>query len=162
MRVAMYGRPGPTYVELPVRFRMVQVSRFLLLTYLIDLQAEVIYDILDEDKLVLPTPIPPPPLTYAEPQSIRAALDLLRTAKNPLVIVGKVRCWYNSCQAAVFLPHFSIPRELHTLELKMKLFTSCTFSLVLIILQDFMTYRFHSCAAKGLVCLSYLLLWAKV
>lgn len=68
IRVAMYGRPGPTYVELP---------------------AEVIYDLMDESKLVLPRPVPPPPLTFADPKSVRAALELLKTAKNPLVIVGK-------------------------------------------------------------------------
>jgi thiamine pyrophosphate-dependent acetolactate synthase large subunit-like protein len=50
----------------------------------------VLYDFIGEDKLVLPLPIPPPPQTFADPKSVRAALDLLKTAKNPLVIVGKV------------------------------------------------------------------------
>jgi hypothetical protein len=45
---------------------------------------------MDESKLVLPRPVPPPPLTFADPKSVRAALELLKTAKNPLVIVGKV------------------------------------------------------------------------
>jgi len=68
MRVAMYGRPGPTYVELP---------------------AEVIYDRIDEAALKLPRPIPPPPLTLADPAAVQAAINLLRSAKNPVVIVGK-------------------------------------------------------------------------
>jgi hypothetical protein len=45
---------------------------------------------MDESKLVLPRPVPPPPLTFADPKSVRAALELLKNAKNPLVIVGKV------------------------------------------------------------------------
>ncbi len=89
----MYGRPGPTYVELPVPpYALVTTLTSSSYVYLLPIhpQAEVIYDLMDESKLVLPRPVPPPPLTFADPKSVRAALELLKHAKNPLVIVGKV------------------------------------------------------------------------
>jgi 2-hydroxyacyl-CoA lyase 1 len=67
-RAAFYGRPGATYLDIP---------------------AEVIYDRIDESKLHFPGVCPPPPLTYADPQGVAEALRLLKSAHNPLVIIGK-------------------------------------------------------------------------
>jgi len=70
------------------------------------LKAEVIYDRIDEAALKLPRPIPPPPLTLADPAAVQAAINLLRSAKNPLVIVGKVS---NTFLVICFL--FAISRD---------------------------------------------------
>lgn len=67
-RAAIYGRPGATYVDLP---------------------AEVIYDKIDEAKLTFPPPCPQVPRTFADPRAVVSALQLLKTARNPLIIVGK-------------------------------------------------------------------------
>lgn len=138
MRVAMYGRPGPTYVELPVLdlFCVPFLDIFVLsIKRSSPPQAEVIYDMIDESKLVLPRPIPPPPLTFADPHAIQSALGLLKTAKNPLVIVGKVREWQIICLISGLaiiviltssLFFFRIQRVLLMLVLRTKPAISCT------------------------------------
>lgn len=87
---------------------------------------------MDESKLVLPRPVPPPPLTFADPKSVRAALELLKNAKNPLVIVGKVPIGLYSCPIASCIRHsqsslFSATRAPPTLVLRLKPLILCTF-----------------------------------
>lgn len=65
-RVAMTGRPGPVYIDMPA-------------------------DLLRSS---IPAELPvlkyySPPLPFASPDSVRKAVDLLKSAKRPLVIIGK-------------------------------------------------------------------------
>jgi 2-hydroxyacyl-CoA lyase 1 len=65
-RTAFYGRPGATYVELPADYIQAAYS-------------------------ALPniTAIPPPPAQLADPARIAHIATALRTAKAPLIIIGK-------------------------------------------------------------------------
>jgi 2-hydroxyacyl-CoA lyase 1 len=68
MRNAIYGRPGASYL---------------------DIADDIILGKTDEAKVEEPDRCPDPPRTQADPQSVEKALDLLRSAERPLVIVGK-------------------------------------------------------------------------
>lgn len=68
VRTAMYGRPGAVYLDLP---------------------NDLITDSLDEAALQWPRRCPPAPKSLADPAAIESALAALRSAKRPLVIVGK-------------------------------------------------------------------------
>ena len=63
----MFGRPGPTYVDLPANFILghFDVTRQKLLPY-----TEV-------------------PLSVAPPNKIRDAAEALKNARAPLVVIGK-------------------------------------------------------------------------
>ena len=68
VRTAMYGRPGAVYLDLP---------------------NDVITDTLEDTALHWPPRCPAAPKSLADPVAITAALAALRSAKRPLVIVGK-------------------------------------------------------------------------
>ncbi len=68
VRTSTYGRPGAVYL---------------------DLLDDVIAGRMDEDEVVYPPAVPEPPRTLADPDSVDAALEALRSASNPLVIIGK-------------------------------------------------------------------------
>ena len=68
LRTSFYGRPGPAYLELT---------------------ADVITARVEEDGLRLPPRVAEPPRSFADPASVEAALAALRSAEQPLVIVGK-------------------------------------------------------------------------
>jgi 2-hydroxyacyl-CoA lyase 1 len=68
VRTSMYGRPGPVYLDLP---------------------GDIIDAELDDETVVVPPRIPDPPRPLAEAAAVQAALDTLRQAERPLVIVGK-------------------------------------------------------------------------
>lgn len=68
VRTSIYGRPGAVYLDLP---------------------NDVITAQLDEASLELPPRCPEPPRPLADPAAVDAALDALRSAERPLVIVGK-------------------------------------------------------------------------
>jgi 2-hydroxyacyl-CoA lyase 1 len=68
VRASINGRPGAVYVDLP---------------------SDQIDGRLDPAKLEIPPRCPDPPRPLADPASIERALDLLRSAERPLVIVGK-------------------------------------------------------------------------
>lgn len=72
IRTAMYGRPGPAYLDLP---------------------ADVILGTVDEEKVKYPPPVPPAPRPMADPQAVQGALAALKSAERPLVIVGKGAAW---------------------------------------------------------------------
>jgi 2-hydroxyacyl-CoA lyase 1 len=67
-RIATYGRPGPVYL---------------------DMLDDIISGHIDEDEVVYPPAVPEPPRTIAPNESIAAAVEALKSAENPLVIIGK-------------------------------------------------------------------------
>jgi len=68
VRTSIYGRPGAVYLDFP---------------------DDVISAKVDETDVSFPAKCPDPPRPLAEPSEVERAIDVLRTAKNPLVIVGK-------------------------------------------------------------------------
>lgn len=68
VRAALYGRPGPAYIELP---------------------ADVITAWVDEAELQAAATVAEPPRPQAGPAQIEQALTALRSASRPLVIFGK-------------------------------------------------------------------------
>lgn len=74
VHIARSGRPGPVYLEIPAELVTAQLR-----------SADI--------PTLLGTQLPLPPRPFAEPQSITAALSLIRSASRPLVIVGKGCAW---------------------------------------------------------------------
>ena len=72
LRKALAGRPGPVYLDLP---------------------AEMISGSVDDSEVPIPVPAPEPARPLAEPDKISEALDILREAERPLLIVGKGAAW---------------------------------------------------------------------
>jgi len=68
VRVSKYGRPGAVYL---------------------DMLDDIISGRIEEDAVVYPPAVPPPPRTIAPNESIAAAVEALKSAENPLVIIGK-------------------------------------------------------------------------
>jgi 2-hydroxyacyl-CoA lyase 1 len=68
VRNAIYGRPGASYLDLP---------------------DDIITGKVDEVRVEEPVRCPDPPRTQAMPEDVERALDALRSAERPLVIVGK-------------------------------------------------------------------------
>ena len=68
VRTAIYGRPGATYLDMP---------------------DDIITAKIDESRVDEPARCPDPPRTQAMPDDVERALDVLRDAERPLVIVGK-------------------------------------------------------------------------
>jgi 2-hydroxyacyl-CoA lyase 1 len=68
VRTSLYGRPGAVYLDLP---------------------NDVISGRLDESELELPPRCAEPPRSQAQPEDVRRALDVLRGAERPLVVIGK-------------------------------------------------------------------------
>ncbi|MDP3768909.1 MAG: thiamine pyrophosphate-binding protein, partial [Dehalococcoidia bacterium] len=69
VRTSMYGRPGPVYLDLPGD--------------VIDAKVE------EEDAPAQPPRVADAPRPQADPAAVQAALDLLRQAERPLVVIGK-------------------------------------------------------------------------
>jgi 2-hydroxyacyl-CoA lyase 1 len=68
VRNSIYGRPGASYLDLP---------------------DDIITGKVDESRVEEPPRCPDPPRTQAMPDDVEHALDVLRSAERPLVIVGK-------------------------------------------------------------------------
>lgn len=68
VRSTIYGRPGAAYL---------------------DLSGDVISGSVEEDSVHYPPRCPDPARTQATPEAVDSALDALKSASNPLVIVGK-------------------------------------------------------------------------
>ncbi len=68
VRTSIYGRPGATYLDLP---------------------NDVIVGEVEESEVRYRERCPDPPSTQADPEAIAKALDALKGAERPLVIVGK-------------------------------------------------------------------------
>jgi 2-hydroxyacyl-CoA lyase 1 len=72
VRNSIYGRPGPTYLDLP---------------------DDIITGTVDESKVAEPARCPDPPRTQAMPEDVERALKALESAERPLVIIGKGMAW---------------------------------------------------------------------
>jgi 2-hydroxyacyl-CoA lyase 1 len=68
VRTSIYGRPGAVYLDLP---------------------NDLIVDQVEEDRVAWKPRCAAPPLAQADPAAVMRALELLRSAERPLVIVGK-------------------------------------------------------------------------
>jgi 2-hydroxyacyl-CoA lyase 1 len=68
VRNAIYGRPGASYLDMP---------------------DDIITGKVDEARVDEPGRCPDPPRTQAMPEDVEKALNVLRSAERPLVIVGK-------------------------------------------------------------------------
>ena len=72
VRHSISGRPGPVYLDLP---------------------GDVIASSLDEDDLAYPTRVEAPPAPQVDPAAVKAALAALKSARQPLAIIGKGAAW---------------------------------------------------------------------
>lgn len=68
VRLATYGRPGVAYIDLPGNLLQTKV-------HIADIPQQYAH--------------PPPPLCYPDVEQLSQAVDLLKCAKRPLVIIGK-------------------------------------------------------------------------
>lgn len=68
VRHTIYGRPGVAYLDFPGDYIMKRVN---------------------ESSVEFVPACPPPPKVFADPAAVARAVDLLKGAKNPLVIIGK-------------------------------------------------------------------------
>jgi 2-hydroxyacyl-CoA lyase 1 len=68
VRTSIYGRPGAVYLDFPSNIIMGRV---------------------EDEKIEAPVCCPDPPRSHAEPESIARALEALKSARRPLVIIGK-------------------------------------------------------------------------
>src|SRR5690606_1591243 len=72
VRISLYGRPGATYLDLPDDILTAQV----------------------DEAAVEPAPtVADPPRSTVPEENVEAALAALKTAENPLVVVGKGMAW---------------------------------------------------------------------
>ena len=72
VRHSISGRPGPVYLDLP---------------------GDVIASSLEEDDLAYPARVEAPPAPQVDPADIKAALASLKSARQPLAIIGKGAAW---------------------------------------------------------------------
>jgi 2-hydroxyacyl-CoA lyase 1 len=68
VRISMYGRPGPVYLDLP---------------------GDIIGGKCDDEAAPQRPRVPDPPRMLADPDAVERAVDALKSAERPLVIVGK-------------------------------------------------------------------------
>ena len=68
VRLAISGRPGPVYLDLP---------------------GDIIMSRIDESKIDYPPRVEAPPTPTVDPALIKKALGILRSARQPLAIIGK-------------------------------------------------------------------------
>ena len=94
VRISMYGRPGPVYLDLP---------------------GDIIDAKLDDEGIEQPPAVADAPRPTADPAAVQAALDALQSAERPLVIVGKGAA-YSRAEAEVLefiektqLPYLASP-----------------------------------------------------
>ena len=72
VRHSISGRPGPVYLDLP---------------------GDVIASSLEEDDLAYPARVEAPPAPQVDPADIKAALASMKSARQPLAIIGKGAAW---------------------------------------------------------------------
>lgn len=72
IRTSLFGRPGPVYLDMP---------------------ADVIDGRVDEATIGTAPTVGEAPRTHAEPDAVRRAIEVLKGADNPLLIVGKGMAW---------------------------------------------------------------------
>jgi 2-hydroxyacyl-CoA lyase 1 len=89
VRMAWYGRPGATYLDLP---------------------DDVILGRLDDDDVRTAATIAPPPRSQASDSDVEAAIAALRSAERPLVIVGKGMAWSRAeAEVRAFIDKTKLP-----------------------------------------------------
>lgn len=89
VRTSWYGRPGAAYLDMP---------------------DDVILGRIDEEELLPVPPVADPPRSLADPSSVAAALEALKGARNPLVIVGKGMAWSRAeSEVRRFIEHTQLP-----------------------------------------------------
>ncbi|CAJ0571983.1 unnamed protein product, partial [Mesorhabditis spiculigera] len=92
VRTCMYGRPGAVYIDLPGNLVLTSVD--------------------SEDTIPCPPKVPLPPPVSVPPLPItQMAIDVLKGAKKPLVIIGKGAAWSERGPLAVqrFLTRTQLP-----------------------------------------------------
>ncbi len=97
IRTAMSGKPGPVYIDLP---------------------GDILYQEVDEDKIIWPAPWDPAQMPHpaAADSEVAAILDLLRNAKQPALITGSGIMWSGASQAlqdfveACGIPFYTTPQ----------------------------------------------------
>ena len=72
VRHAISGRPGPVYLDLP---------------------GDIIASRIDEEKLDYPPRVEAPSTPQVDPAVVKKALAALRSAHNPLAIIGNGAAW---------------------------------------------------------------------
>jgi 2-hydroxyacyl-CoA lyase 1 len=72
VRLSISGRPGPVYLDLP---------------------GDIIMSRIDESKIDYPPRVEAPPTPAVDPALIKKALGSLRSARQPLAIIGKGAAW---------------------------------------------------------------------
>ena len=94
VRISMYGRPGPVYLDFP---------------------GDIIDAKIEEDEVTQPARVPDAPRPLADPAAVQSAIDALKSAERPLVIVGKGAA-YSRAEAEVLefiektqLPYLAAP-----------------------------------------------------
>lgn len=88
-RESMYGTPGPVYIDLP---------------------GNILREKCLEDDITNYTYVEDIPRTFADPTCISKAFDVLKTAKNPLVIVGKGVAYADAAEEIkVFIEDTQLP-----------------------------------------------------
>ena len=89
VRTSIYGRPGAVYLDLP---------------------SDVINDRVDVNQIEMPPRCPEPPRPHAEPESITRAIEALKSAERPLVIIGKGTAYARAeNQARTFMDKTKLP-----------------------------------------------------
>jgi acetolactate synthase-1/2/3 large subunit len=97
-RQAVSGRPGPTYLEMP---------------------GDVLYSVVDEATLTYPVPETSSSLarSSADPEIILAAIDLLKSARKPILVYGSGILWSEAHEELgafvdkVGIPFYSTPQS---------------------------------------------------
>jgi len=89
VRMSVYGRPGACYIDMP---------------------ADTIMDTTRYSTIAWKPRCPPAPASLADPSAIATAVSLLKSAKNPLIIVGKGCQWARAeKEALAFVEGTGIP-----------------------------------------------------
>ena len=89
IRTSWYGRPGAAYLDMP---------------------DDVILGQIDEEAVPSVAAVDDPPRSLADPSTVAAALETLKRAKNPLVIVGKGMAWSRAeSEVRRFVEHTQLP-----------------------------------------------------
>ncbi len=89
VRTSWYGRPGAAYLDMP---------------------DDVILGRIEEEDVPLVPVVADPPRSLADPTAVVSALDALKSARNPLVIVGKGMAWSRAeSEVRRFIEHTQLP-----------------------------------------------------
>ncbi len=89
VRTSWYGRPGAAYIDMP---------------------DDVILGEIEESDIPSVPVVDEPPRSLADPVAIAAALETLKGAENPLVIVGKGMAWARAeSEVRRFIDHTQVP-----------------------------------------------------